>query len=147
MYEKGVRMVDISEKKDVYRECIAEGYIKLKKETINIIKEGKAKKGDVLKVAQVAGIMAVKKTFELIPMCHPIPITGVNVEFEIFEDKIKATCKVKTTYKTGVEMEALTGVSVALLTIWDMVKSYEKLDNYKETRIYDIKVVEKIKKD
>ncbi|WP_456472522.1 cyclic pyranopterin monophosphate synthase MoaC [Methanocaldococcus sp.] len=145
MYEKGVRMVDISEKEDVYRECIAEGYIKLKKETIKLIKEGKIKKGDVLRTAQIAGIVAVKKTHDLIPMCHPLPITAVNVEFEVFEDKIKAICKVKTTYKTGVEMEALTGVSVSLLTIWDMVKSYEKVDNYKETKIYDIRVVKKIK--
>ncbi|ADC69446.1 molybdenum cofactor biosynthesis protein C [Methanocaldococcus sp. FS406-22] len=146
--DKGVKMVDISKKDDVERFCVAEGYIKLKPETIKLIKEHKIKKGNVLTTAQIAGILAVKKTYELIPMCHPIPITSVNIEFEIFEDKIKAICSVKTTYKTGIEMEALTGVSIALLTIWDMVKSAEKDENgqYKTAEIFGIRVVEKIKK-
>jgi cyclic pyranopterin phosphate synthase len=146
--DKGVKMVDISKKDDVERFCVAEGYIKLKPETIKLIKEQKIKKGNVLTTAQIAGILAVKKTYELIPMCHPIPITSVNIEFEIFEDRIKAICSVKTTYKTGIEMEALTGVSIALLTIWDMVKSAEKDENgqYKTAEIFGIRVVEKIKK-
>ena len=146
--DKGVKMVDISKKDDVERFCVAEGYIKLKPETIKLIKEHKIKKGNVLTTAQIAGILAVKKTYELIPMCHPIPITSVNIEFEIFEDRIKAICSVKTTYKTGIEMEALTGVSIALLTIWDMVKSAEKDENgqYKVAEIFGIRVVEKIKK-
>ena len=146
--DKGVKMVDISKKDDVERFCVAEGYIKLKPETIKLIKEHKIKKGNVLTTAQIAGILAVKKTYELIPMCHPIPITSVNIDFEIFEDKIKAICSVKTTYKTGIEMEALTGVSIALLTIWDMVKSAEKDENgqYKTAEIFGIRVVEKIKK-
>jgi cyclic pyranopterin phosphate synthase len=146
--DKGVKMVDISKKDDVERFCVAEGYIKLKPETIKLIKEHKIKKGNVLTTAQIAGILAVKKTYELIPMCHPIPITSVNIEFEIFEDRIKAICSVKTTYKTGIEMEALTGVSIALLTIWDMVKSAEKDENgqYKTAEIFGIRVVEKIKK-
>ncbi|AIJ05560.1 putative molybdenum cofactor biosynthesis protein [Methanocaldococcus bathoardescens] len=141
-------MVDISKKEDVERFCIAEGYIKLKPETIKLIKEQKIKKGNVLTTAQIAGILAVKKTYELIPMCHPIPITSVNINFEIFEDKIKAICSVKTTYKTGIEMEALTGVSIALLTIWDMVKSAEKDEygQYKTAEIFGIRVVEKVKK-
>ncbi|XRO74617.1 cyclic pyranopterin monophosphate synthase MoaC [Methanocaldococcus sp. 28A] len=145
--DKGVKMVDISKKEDVYRECVAEGYIKLKPETIKLIKEQKIKKGNVLTTAQIAGILAVKKTYELIPMCHPIPITSVNIDFEMFEDKIKATCSVKTTYKTGIEMEALTGISIALLTIWDMVKSVEKDEtgNYPETKIFGIRVVKKVK--
>ena len=146
--DKGVKMVDISKKDDVERFCVAEGYIKLKPETIKLIKEHKIKKGNVLTTAQIAGILAVKKTYELIPMCHPLPITSINIDFEIFEDKIKAVCSVKTTYKTGIEMEALTGVSIALLTIWDMVKSAEKDENgqYKTAEIFGIRVVEKIKK-
>ncbi len=146
--DKGVKMVDISKKEDVERFCVAEGYIKLKPETIKLIKEQKIKKGNVLTTAQIAGILAVKKTHELIPMCHPLPITSVNIDFEVFEDKIKAMCSVKTTYKTGIEMEALTGVSIALLTIWDMVKSAEKDENgqYKTAEIFGIRVVEKIKK-
>ncbi|AAB99137.1 molybdenum cofactor biosynthesis protein (moaC) [Methanocaldococcus jannaschii DSM 2661] len=146
--DKGVKMVDISKKEDVERICVAEGYIKLKPETIKLIKEQKIKKGNVLTTAQIAGILAVKKTYELIPMCHPLPITSVNVDFEVFEDKIKAICSVKTTYKTGIEMEALTGVSIALLTIWDMVKSAEKDEDgqYKTAEIFGIRVVEKIKK-
>ena len=146
--DKGVKMVDISKKDDVERFCVAEGYIKLKPETIKLIKDQKIKKGNVLTTAQIAGILAVKKTYELIPMCHPLPITSINIDFEIFEDKIKAICSVKTTYKTGIEMEALTGVSIALLTIWDMVKSAEKDENgqYKTAEIFGIRVVEKIKK-
>ncbi len=146
--DKGVKMVDISKKEDVERFCVAEGYIKLKPETIKLIKEQKIKKGNVLTTAQIAGILAVKKTHELIPMCHPLPITSVNIDFEVFEDKIKAMCSVKTTYKTGIEMEALTGVSIALLTIWDMVKSAEKDEKgqYKTAEIFGIRVVEKVKK-
>ncbi|MDK2789517.1 MAG: cyclic pyranopterin monophosphate synthase [Methanothermococcus sp.] len=145
--EKGVKMVDVSKKDDVERTCVAKGCIKLKPSTIEAIEKKKVIKGDVLTTAQIAGIMAVKKTSELIPMCHPLPITSVNVDFEIFEDKIGVEVKVKTTYKTGIEMEALTGVSVALLTILDMVKAIEKDENgqYPETEIFGIKVLEKIK--
>lgn len=145
--EKGVKMVDVSNKKDVGRVCIAEGFIKLKPSTIKAITNKELIKGDVLTTAQVAGIMAVKNTSNMIPMCHPLPITSVNVHFEIYDDKIGVEVKVKTTYKTGIEMEALTGVSVALLTIWDMVKAIEKDENgqYPETEIYGIKVVEKVK--
>lgn len=145
--EKGVKMVDVSKKDDVERTCVAKGYIKLKPSTIEAIEKKKVIKGDVLTTAQIAAIMAVKKTSELIPMCHPLPITSVNVDFETFEDKIGVEVKVKTTYKTGIEMEALTGVSVALLTILDMVKAIEKDENgqYPETEIFGIKVLEKIK--
>ncbi|WP_423792514.1 cyclic pyranopterin monophosphate synthase MoaC [Methanocaldococcus indicus] len=145
--DKGIQMVDISKKEDVFREAVAEGYIKLMPKTINLIKENKIKKGNVLTTAQIAGILAVKKTYELIPLCHPLPISSVNIDFEVFEDKIKVVCTVRTTYKTGVEMEALTGVNVALLTIWDMVKSVEKENNYKETEIFGVRVVKKVKKD
>ncbi len=138
-------MVDISQKRDVVRIAKAEGFIRLKRETINSIKEGKVPKGDVLKVAKVSGILAVKKTPELIPMCHPIPITSVSIDFELCEEGIKVKCTVKSIGKTGVEMEALTGVTLALLTVWDMVKSFEKDEtgNYPNTIIENVRVVEK----
>ena len=140
-------MVDISEKKDVVRIAKAEGFIRLKKDTIDAIKSGKVPKGDVLATANIAGILAVKKTPELIPMCHPIPITSVSIEFEVTDEGVKAVCTVKSVGKTGVEMEALTGVSVALLTIWDMVKALEKDEtgNYPHTVIEYVRVVKKVK--
>jgi len=140
-------MVDISEKKDVVRIAKAEGFIRLKKDTIDAIKSGKVPKGDVLATANIAGILAVKKAPELIPMCHPIPITSVSIEFEVTDEGVKAVCTVKSVGKTGVEMEALTGVSVALLTIWDMVKALEKDEtgNYPHTVIEYVRVVKKVK--
>jgi len=147
--ENGVKMVDVSKKKDVERICTAIGFIKLKKSTIEKITKKELIKGDVLTTAQVAGVMAVKNTSNIIPMCHPLPIESIKVNFEIFDDKIKAEARVKATYKTGIEMESLTGVSVALLTIWDMVKAIEKdeFGQYPDTQIYGIEVVEKIKKE
>ena len=141
------KMVDISAKDDVVRIATAEGFIRLKESTVKAIKEGKVPKGDVLNTATIAGILAVKKTPELIPMCHPIPITSVSVEFELQSNGVKAICTVKSIGKTGVEMEALTGVSVALLTVWDMVKALEKDEsgNYPHTAIEYIRVVEKVK--
>jgi cyclic pyranopterin phosphate synthase len=108
---------------------------------------GKVEKGNVLTTAQIAAIQAVKSTPNLIPLCHSIPISGVQVEFEVAQDEIIAIVKVKSAGKTGVEMEAITGVSVALLTIWDMVKSAEKDENgqYPSTRILNIEVVKKEK--
>ena len=140
-------MVDITGKEDVPRTAKAFGRILLKKETIKAIKVGKVKKGDPLAVAEVACIQAVKKTSDIIPMCHNIPIGSVNAEFTVGDDYIEASCNVTTTYKTGVEMEALTGVSVALLTIWDMVKYIEKDEagQYPSTRITNISVTEKRK--
>jgi len=100
-----------------------------------------------LATAQIAGILAVKRTPELIPLCHPIPITGVDITFDFGEDYIEVTCEVRAYYKTGVEMEALTGVTVALLAIWDMVKAVEKDEKgqYPYTRIENVHVVEKVK--
>ncbi|PLJ77261.1 cyclic pyranopterin monophosphate synthase MoaC [Infirmifilum sp. SLHALR2] len=143
----GVKMVDITEKPEVYREATASGFIQLKKETVKAILEGKVPKGDVLNVARVAAILAVKKTWEILPLCHPIPITGVEVDFDLTEDGVEATVTVKTTSKTGVEMEALTGVTVALLTVWDMVKSLEKdgRGQYPYTLIREVRVLEKVK--
>lgn len=145
--EKGVKMVEVGQKDVVFRKAIAKGRIRLKPETIRLIQEGKTKKGNVIASAQIAGILAVKRTWEIIPLCHPIPLTGVDITFEFGKDYIEATCEVRAYYKTGVEMEALTGVSVALLTIWDMVKAVEKDEKgqYPFTRIEDIRVVEKIK--
>lgn len=148
------RAVDISKKGDSIRVAAAEGFIKLKKETIKAIKEDKIAKGNVLGVANTAAIMAVKKTPDLIPMCHPIPLTSIEVNFDLQEinegrEGIKATCLVKSVGRTGVEMEALTGASTALLTVWDMVKSMEKDEtgNYPETAISNIRVVKKEKEE
>ncbi len=141
------KMVDISSKGAVLREAVAEGYIKLRHSTIERIRRGEVEKGDVITVAKVAGIMAAKRTPDLLPMCHPIPLEYVNVEVEVEDDKVKVRSTVRAHYKTGVEMEAITSVSVALLTIWDMTKQYEKDENgqYPFTTIEGIKVVSKVK--
>ena len=141
------QMVDISGKGDVVREAVAAGKIFLRPPTLAAIREGKVVKGNVLATSRVAATMAVKNTSNLIPMCHPIPISSVAVDFTECDCFIEARVVVKMTGKTGVEMEALTGVSVALLTIWDMVKSAEKDADgqYPVTRIEDIRVIEKKK--
>jgi cyclic pyranopterin phosphate synthase len=140
-------MVDVSEKKDVIREAVAEGKIYLRPETLQAVRQGTVLKGNVLATARVAATLAVKQTPLLIPLCHQIPLSAVDVEFTYGEDCIEAEVRVRSTGKTGVEMEALTGVSVALLTIWDMVKSAEKDEQgqYPFTRIESIRVVEKKK--
>ncbi len=148
MSEKSpVKMVDVSGKEVVHREAEAVGKIQLKKGTVDAIKAGKVKKGDPLSVAEVASILAVKRTPETIPLCHPIPITSVTMEFQLGVDFIEARCRVTADYKTGVEMEALAGVTAALLTIWDMVKYLEKDEDgqYPSTAIAGIRVVEKRK--
>jgi cyclic pyranopterin phosphate synthase len=140
-------MVDISEKREIPRLARAAGEIILSRETIEKIKSGNVEKGNVLATARVAAVLAIKKTPEIIPMCHQIPITAIDADFEIGEGRISAEVEVRTVGKTGVEMEALTGVSAALLTIWDMVKSAEKDEggNYPHTSIQNIRVLEKIK--
>jgi cyclic pyranopterin phosphate synthase len=140
-------MIDISNKDVVRRVARAKGEIQLKPQTITLIKEGKVKKGDVLTVARVAGMNAVKSTHTLIPMCHPIPVDFVGFDFEIKDGSVTCACQVKAEYKTGVEMEALVGVTTALLTIWDMVKYAEKDEagQYPHARITDIQVIEKSK--
>ncbi len=143
-----VEMVDITGKKEVYREATAEGVIRLRKETVDRIRRGEVEKGDVFTVAKVAAILAAKNTWNLIPLCHPIPVTNVSADIAIEgDDRVKVTVKVKTTAKTGVEMEALTATAVALLTIWDMVKKYEKDEEgqYPFTRIEYIRVTSKVK--
>jgi len=141
------KMVDITEKSEVYREATATGFIRLRPETIKRIREGGIEKGDVFTVSTVAAINAVKSVPHLLPLTHNIPITSVNVWYSVEEEGIRVYVKVKTTAKTGVEMEALTGVVVALLNIWDMVKKYEKDEKgqYPHTLITDVKVLEKIK--
>lgn len=143
------RMVDITSKSIVYREASAYGRIKLRKETINAIRRGEVEKGDPLQVAAIAGILAAKKTPELLPMCHPIEITKVEVDCYVEDDEhVACRSRVKAVARTGVEMEALTAVSVALLNVWDMVKKLEKDEKglYPETRIESIVVTEKVKK-
>lgn len=142
-------MVDVSGKAEVFREATAKGKIRLKTETVNLIREEKIAKGDPLYTAKIAGVLAAKKTSELVPLCHPLPLTNVEVEAEIVEKTaVEVTATVKTRAQTGVEMEALTAVSVGLLTVWDMVKQYEKdaAGQYPNTAIEDIHVVKKMKK-
>lgn len=121
-------MVDISGKDVTRREAVACGRITMSEECFQKVKTGQVKKGDVLAVARIAGIMGAKKTSDLIPLCHNLNLTGLEVWFEMEEEAcaIKACCKAKTTGRTGVEMEALTGVQVALLTIYDMCKAVDK---------------------
>lgn len=132
------RMVDVSAKAETKREATAEGRILIAADALEAIRAGAVKKGDVLAVARVAGIMAAKKTAELIPLCHPLPITGVTLDLTIETDGISATATVGTTYGTGVEMEALTAVSVALLTIYDMAKALDR-----GMRIGDVRLLAK----
>ncbi len=137
--EGKAKMVDISEKGDTKREAVATGFIKMQPETLQQIKEGKIKKGAVLETARVAAIMAVKKTYELIPMCHQLLLTGIDVDFEFTDSKtITITVTARTTGKTGVEMEALNGVSTAALTLYDMCKAIDK-----RMVIGDIKLMKK----
>ncbi len=147
--QDGVKMVDVGDKEVVKRIAIADGKIFLNEETIESIENNEVEKGNVLTTAQIAGTLAVKKVPELIPMCHSIPITSIKLSFTINDEEsyIKSECKVKADYKTGVEMEALTGVNISLLTIWDMVKSIEKDESgqYPGTRIKDVKVKKKRK--
>ena len=119
-------MVDVSDKDITERFATAEGKIKMNNTAMEAVVNGTSKKGDVLNVARVAGIMAAKKTFEIIPMCHLLMLTKCSVDFEIEKNYVVAKCTVKTKGKTGVEMEALTGVNVALLTIYDMLKAVDR---------------------
>lgn len=117
------RMVDVGEKPVTRREAHAEGFIEMTPEAIAAVRAGSTKKGDVLAVARIAGIMAAKRTSDLIPLCHPISLDSVSLDFELQDDRIAVTAKAVSSGKTGVEMEALTAVSVALLTLYDMTKS------------------------
>jgi cyclic pyranopterin phosphate synthase len=143
-----VSMVDVSGKAEIFREATAKGTIKLKKETVKLIREGKIAKGDPLYTAKIAGVLAAKKTSELVPLCHPLPLTSVKVEAKVLDAvTVEVSATVKTKAQTGVEMEALTAVSAGLLTVWDMTKQYEKdaAGQYPSTAITDIHVVKKFK--
>lgn len=122
------RMVDVGDKDETHRVAIARGEIRMQPETLKIIIEGRAKKGDVLGVARIAGIMAAKRTHEIIPLCHPLMLTSIGVDFEPDEQRnlVRIEAHVETRGKTGVEMEALTAVSAAALTIYDMVKAVDR---------------------
>jgi cyclic pyranopterin phosphate synthase len=147
--EKLMSMVDITAKPDVYREARAAGCIQLKPETVRLIKKHKIVKGEPFEVAKVAGILAAKSTWSLIPLCHPLPLSNVDIKLKIIDDSsVEAEATVKTRAQTGVEMEALVATSVALLTVWDMTKQYEKdaMGQYPSTMIENVRVVSKIKK-
>lgn len=135
-------MVDVSAKPDQIRQATAKGFIKLSATTIQLIKDNQIKKGDVLTVAEIAGIQAAKQTPNLIPLCHTLMLNKVKVEALISENGVEVNCLVKSQGKTGVEMEALTGVSVALLTVYDMCKAVDK-----SMVLSEIKLLEKTKKD
>ncbi|WP_454596856.1 cyclic pyranopterin monophosphate synthase MoaC [Qipengyuania sp. SM2507] len=120
------QMVDVSGKSDSVREAVAEGFVTMTPEVIAAIRAGDIKKGDVLGTARIGGIMAAKRTSNLIPLCHPLPIASVSIEFDYVDTGIRVETRVRTTGKTGVEMEALTAASVALLTIYDMAKALDK---------------------
>jgi len=136
------RMVDVGSKKIQRRSARASGLIRLAESTIESIKEDQIKKGNVLAVARIAGIQAAKATSSLIPLCHILPLDAVNIDFEFREDGLLATCEVSCQSRTGVEMEALTGVSVVLLTVYDMCKAIDK-----EMILDQIKLIYKQKED
>ncbi len=133
-------MVDVAHKPDQVRTATAEGFISLNAQTVALIRQNQMKKGDVLTVAEIAGIQAAKRTGDLIPLCHPLAITKIEVKAELKNDGVKVTGYAKCTGKTGIEMEALTAVSVALLTVYDMCKAVDK-----EMIISDVKLLEKTK--
>ena len=139
--EKGkANMVDVGAKPMQTRTAVAKGFIRLQPETIKLIRENEIKKGDVLTIAEIAGIQASKKTSDLIPLCHPLQITKADVKAILKDDGVEVTATLKCIGQTGIEMEALTGVSVALLTVYDMCKAVDK-----EMVIEGVKLLEKIK--
>lgn len=142
-----VRMVDISGKGDVFREAVAFGRIRMRRETIELMREGRIEKGDPLYAAEIAAIMAAKNASQMIPLCHPIQITHVQLEHRLNEDSLDVRARVRAESRTGVEMEALAAVSAFLLTVWDMVKKYEKDEEgqYPFTEIETIRVERKAK--
>jgi cyclic pyranopterin phosphate synthase len=137
--EGRARMVDVGHKPDTQRAAVATGEVRMKPETLALIRAGNLKKGDVLATAQLAGIMAAKRTADLIPLCHPLPLTHIEVNCELKDDLpgVAITATVRTTGKTGVEMEALTAVSVAALTVYDMAKAAEKTMQITNVRLLE----------
>ena len=145
--EGEVQMVDVGDKPDSERRAVAAGEIRLQRSTIEAIRDDEIGKGDVLATARVGAVQAVKPTWETIPMCHQIPITNVDTDFDLREDRVELEVAVETTGKTGCEMEALEGVTTGLNVVWDMVKAVEKDDDgqYPDTGIEDVRVLEKEK--
>lgn len=144
-----IKQVDISGKQYVRREAIAVGRIRLRPETVERIGKGLLEKGDALQLARVGGVMAAKMTPHILPLCHSIKLENVEITGRVGEDYVEVRSRVVATEKTGVEMEALTAVSAALLNIWDVVKQYEKDERgqYPETEIYGVRVLSKVKGD
>ena len=143
-------MVDVSAKPEIFRQATATGNIRLRPETVKLIKDGRVAKGDPLQTAKTAGILAAKRTSDMIPLCHPLPLTNVEIVTNIVDETtVQVTSTVKTKAQTGVEMEALTATAISLLTVWDMVKQYEKdaEGQYPTTRIENIKVIRKLKRN
>jgi len=147
--EGDARMVDVGDKPDVARRAVARGELRLQPSTLEAIRADTVEKGDVLAVARVGTIQAVKHTWEAVPMCHQIPITNVDVAFSSGEDRIEIEVAVETTGKTGCEMEALEGVTTGLNVVWDMVKAAEKGADggYPDTHVEGVEVVEKTKRE
>lgn len=140
-------MVDIGGKDHVNRVAKASGFIELDSDTVEKIEDDDVPKGDVISVSKTAGVMAIKNTTQIVPLTHPIPITGANVNINLQDDGVRVEVEVKSRGQTGVEMEALSGVNASLLTIWDMIKGFEKDEDgqYPDTKIRDISVDEKVK--
>jgi cyclic pyranopterin monophosphate synthase len=143
----GARIVDVGQKPATRREAEAQGILSLRAGTIAAIRAGRVEKGDPLPVAQAAGLLAVKRTPDLLPLCHPIPLDGATLDLRILDDGVEARCVVRAMHTTGVEMDALMGCAVALLTVWDMVKSLEKDERgeYPNTALRELRVVRKEK--
>ncbi|WP_457614971.1 cyclic pyranopterin monophosphate synthase MoaC [Methanopyrus sp.] len=145
-------MVDVTEKREEIRIAEATGFLRLTENGVKAVKSGESHpqgKGDPIEVAKVAAMLAVKRTPDLIPHCHPVKITSIDIDVEVLEDGVKMTVRVKSEGKTGVEMDALTGLVIGLVTLWDMVKYAEKDEEgkYPYTRIEDVRVVKKIIKE
>ena len=143
-----VQMVNVGDKPDTARRAVARGEIRLRPSTVEAVRADDVEKGDVLATARVGAVQAVKHTWETIPMCHQIPITNVDTEFDVRDDRVVLTVAVETTGKTGCEMEALQGVTTGLGVVWDMVKAAEKGEagEYPHTAVSDVRVVEKEKR-
>ena len=135
--EGAARMVDVAEKAVVRRTAVAGGFVRMSQETIGLLREAALPKGDALNTARIAGVMAAKKTPELIPLCHGLNLTSVDVEFEIGPDRLSITATARASDRTGVEMEALTAVSVAALTVYDMCKAVDKGMVIEEVRLLE----------
>ena len=147
MEKKIDAIVDITNKKDTVRIATASGILRLNKKSIGAIRDKSVKKGDVIEASTIAAIQAVKETPRIIPHCHPIPLQACDVNWNIENDLLRCTVTVKATYKTGIEMEAITGVCAGLLCALDMVKSFEKDEQglYPKTTIDEVKIIDKVK--